>query len=105
MSMLVKPVCWRCCQSSARQQPGEPVMESPSGIIRIGVAACALGTTAIAKAITVAKTANTARTAGLLSIETPRTAYGCGEGQLTLGVPMGFPHIQTGDILELKDAL
>jgi hypothetical protein len=29
--------------SSARQQPGEPVIESPSGMTRTGVAACAAG--------------------------------------------------------------
>jgi hypothetical protein len=38
MSMLVKPVACSRCHSSARQQPGEPVIESPSGMIRTGAA-------------------------------------------------------------------
>jgi hypothetical protein len=37
-SMLVKPVFCSLFQSSARQQPGEPVIESPSGMIRAGAA-------------------------------------------------------------------
>src|SRR2546430_11830678 len=41
MSMLVKPAFCSWVHSRARQQPGEPVIESPSGMIRTGPAAVA----------------------------------------------------------------
>jgi hypothetical protein len=39
--MFVMPLLVSRCQSRARQQPGEPVIESPSAMIRTGVAAWA----------------------------------------------------------------
>ena len=59
--MSVWPVLCSRFHSSARQQPGEPVIESPSGMIRTGVAALALGTVATAKATAAASMVSTAK--------------------------------------------
>src|SRR2546421_263792 len=58
--MLVYPVVCRWCQRMARQQPGPAVMESPSGMIRTGVAAekaCSV-TVSVSAAASAAMTAN-----------------------------------------------
>jgi hypothetical protein len=46
-------------------------MESPSGMIRTGVAAWAVGTAAIAYATAAASTVSAIKTAGLFSIVSP----------------------------------
>jgi hypothetical protein len=71
--MLVNPLFSSICQRRARQHPGEPVIESPSGMMRTG-AVCtdsAVVTTAgfpLMAAMAVTNAATTARTADLLNM-------------------------------------